>query len=256
MGMTKYIWLGLFLFWNGFAFSETLSGGKSEAHFLPDQIRLTVWNIYKGQDDQARQELEELKKSSDLLLLQEVLLSDLVQESWSLDSLFEWVFASAWKRSQGPTGTAILGKARPLFQQSLISSDTEPFANTPKSSALAEYAVEGSSENLLVISTHALNFTFMGPFQRQLESIAEKIKTHQGPVIWAGDFNTWNWARWDFLYEKTESLGLSALPVLKQERFLVLDHIFVRGFQPSVVELMTQWQTSDHWPLNADLKFD
>lgn len=257
MKFFKFTLVTVFAFLSLNVYAALLSGGSAEKTAVTgDELRVTVWNIYKGESDEAKQELEALKNESDLLLLQEVYLSNVIESRWGLDTVFEWIFASAWRRTGGPTGTAIIGRVAPVYEESLISQDTEPFANTPKSSVLAEYAIEGSDQTLLVVSTHALNFTFIGPFERQLYQIAEKVKNHQGPLIWAGDFNTWNWGRWNKLYEVTGELGLAPVQVLKQERFLVLDHIFVRGFEFEHLELLKDWKTSDHWPMKVNLRFE
>jgi endonuclease/exonuclease/phosphatase (EEP) superfamily protein YafD len=106
----------------------------------------------------------------------------------------------------------------------------------------------------LVVSTHALNFTFLGPYEDQLLDIADRINRHRGPVIWAGDFNTWNGGRWDTLYELASTLGLQAVHFDEDYRMMVLDHVFIRGLKVKAARVLNEWITSDHSPLALQLQ--
>lgn len=215
---------------------------------------LTIWNIYKNQDEDFQLEFKSLAQNSSLMLLQEVHLTPTIVNFWERQLKFPWMFATAWEKPTGPTGTGLISNYNVEKAQSILSADTEPFANTPKSSVVAYLPIEGSSETLLVVNTHAINFTFLGPFERQLIALYEIINTHTGPVIWAGDFNTWNGGRWDLLMNVTIQLGLFPVDFYQDPRLMVLDHVFVRGLKIHSSLVSTEHITSDHWPLIVDVE--
>ncbi|NJM09459.1 MAG: endonuclease/exonuclease/phosphatase family protein [Bdellovibrionaceae bacterium] len=209
---------------------------------------ISVWNIHKEQSHDFSQELNALFDTSDALCLQEVELTEGTLAHWATFDFAKWFMAPAWETSRGPTGTAVLSKFQVERASNLISERGQPITATPKSSLVVYLPIEDSDDKLMVISTHALNFTFMGPFRSQLEQVAALIRTHNGPVVWSGDFNTWNPSRWDYLFELTASLGLQPVPIEDDQRWLVLDHVFQRGLTVLSAEELEGWVTSDHKP--------
>ena len=76
----------------------------------------------------------------------------------------------------------------------------EPWIRTPKAVGITEFALTDSQQTLAVVNIHGINFTLgVGDFARQLADIRSVIEAHEGPVIVAGDFNTWNRRRADEL---------------------------------------------------------
>ena len=229
----------------------TIAGDpKVDTVLLPQQqFTLSTWNIHKEQGPDFLQEFKDLLAQSDIVAVQEGLLTEATKNQWNNDYGFEWHFAAAWIDGGGPTGTAVMSRLHIDEAQAVISKVTQPIANTPKSTLISYYAIEGTADRLMVLSTHAINFTFMGPYRTQLNELAAIIEQHPGPVVWTGDFNTWNGSRMDFLLELTAGLGLS-LPVMENEsRGQKLDHIFTRGVTVQSALVFDAWNTSDHKPL-------
>lgn len=235
----------------------SLSFGRSVPLNTLSQNRdftVAVWNIYKGKREGFKEEFSRLHRDSDLMLLQEAVLSPRQEKVFEVGGQSQWVLAESWETRQGATGTAILSTYRFHSPRGVKTLDTEPFANTPKTSLLLKLPIDGSHQSLLIVNTHSINFTFNGPFITQLEDLRGLISKHSGPVLWAGDFNTWSSPRKFYLREAIESLGLSAIHFKRDPRNLVLDHAFVRGISINEARVLSQYDSSDHWPLYLNLR--
>src|SRR5690606_32748181 len=114
------------------------------------------------------------------------------------------------------------------------TSNREPILRTPKMSLISVFAIKNCPAQLMVVNTHAINFVRNSQFNFDIEKIAAKIKNHNGPLVWAGDFNTWNKGRMRKLRSVAKRLGL-AFAKLKNFQFVKkfagnpLDHILYRG---------------------------
>jgi endonuclease/exonuclease/phosphatase (EEP) superfamily protein YafD len=91
-------------------------------------------------------------------------------------------------------------------------------------------------------------------FTASLYEIAERISKFEGPVILAGDFNTWNVKRHLIMKSIFRDLGLEHLDLENDGRLLKLDHVFVRGFSVLKAEVHSSVFSSDHFPLEIKLK--
>lgn len=214
---------------------------------------MTVWNIYKGKGQGFEGEFTQLFKHSDFMLLQEAVLNkDQVQIFESREDS-QWVMAKSWEMREGATGTVTLSSYRFHSPRGIKTVDTEPFSNTPKTSLMFKVPIRGSKKTLLVVNTHSINFTFNGPFITQLEDLSDLISKHSGPVIWAGDFNTWSGPRNFYLDEIVKSLKLSPVQFAGDSRNMILDHVFVRDVEVNGAAVLKEFSSSDHWPLYLNL---
>ena len=83
------------------------------------------------------------------------------------------------------------------------------------------------------------------------------IRTHEGPVVFGGDLNTWSERRQRIVKELASELQLTAVPFAPDYRTTrlgrALDNLYVRGL--TWVDGHTeQVSTSDHNPLFATLR--
>lgn len=163
----------------------------------------------------------------------------------------------------------IAARVNCLHSRALLSQHQEPIINTYKVSLFAKYSLSKSSTesddsaSLLAINVHAINFVGLDKFMAQLQAIELIVLQHQGAVVFAGDFNTWNRARWEALSQMAGRLDLMtvAFPPEDQKnlkRFLnspPLDYIFYRGFsqKPSSARVINTPTSSDHNPLLVEL---
>jgi endonuclease/exonuclease/phosphatase (EEP) superfamily protein YafD len=134
----------------------------------------------------------------------------------------------------------------------------EPIIRYPKTSLISYYPVEGMNENLLVANIHGINFTFgVGAYKEQIENLYDVMKYHNGPIVLAGDFNTWSDKRMLIVDDLAQRLSLESLDYASHNRTVVfgnaLDHVFYRGLEP--VEHDTWYVTSsDHNPTRVSFR--
>jgi len=215
---------------------------------------LTSWNVYKGGKDGMHDDLELLIDQSDFVLMQEFLLDDQQNDQIQKMSHVHWALAKSFKDGGEWTGVAVASKWQPYESVPVRSPGTEPFADTPKMSLISKFTLP-NGEDLWIVNTHALNFDITHTaFKEQIAALAEILKTHQGPMIWAGDFNTWSDVRVEYLLDAANSLGMEHAPIENPIGILsaTLDHIFYRGFTDVKPSLLSDITTSDHNPLRLE----
>jgi endonuclease/exonuclease/phosphatase (EEP) superfamily protein YafD len=137
------------------------------------------------------------------------------------------------------------------------SPDFEPLVGTPKSATFVKYPVSGKEHELLVVSVHGINFETNGAFKRQMRQLKTEIEKHEGPVLLAGDFNTWNHSRSSHLSSLISRLGLVEASYKNGEARLsfaghFLDHIYTRGVVVNNALVVAESIGSDHKPFLLD----
>ena len=226
-------------------------------------IKVLSWNINKNTYD-----ADWIKDFSaiveqhqpDKIFLQEVRLCALSQEIPELAQM-GWSFAPNLidKAKNTYSGVLIATKDNPVSTKALTTQHAEPVSNTPKTSLFTEYALAEGDESLMAVNTHLINFVELSKFEAQLEAVESVLKTYQGKLILAGDFNTWNRARHAMLHRMTarlkmKAVAFSAEDTRKIKSFLLsppLDYIFYRGFRqkPLSAMVLDNFEASDHNPL-------
>ena len=227
------------------------TGAQARQSLDPYWIELLNWNIQKGGSDEWGIELYELGEHADVLTLQEAPLVNPGWEDHVVDSFH--AFAPGYQTRRSPTGVMTVSTAVPLVQCNL--SAREPLLRTPKATLVTEYALAGRQDTLLVINIHAVNFTLgLGAFEAQLGTASGILERHDGPVIFAGDFNTWRQSRLEHLEVLIDSHGLAAVEFQDDDhkRFLgyPLDHVYVRGLDVVASETLDT-RSSDHNPMRV-----
>jgi len=223
----------------------------------PGRISVLNWNVYKGQRDNWEDDFQRYTYKQDVIIIQEAHLGD------SMEALLDkehhhWSLNAAFYLDDRATGVMTASRVKPLY--SCGQRTTEPFIRTPKTSLISYYPVAGQQQNLLVANMHGINFTFgVDVYQEQIDELYEAMKHHRGPVILAGDFNTWSDARMRIVMDMAARLSLSSLDYTNHNhtRTLVfgnaLDHVFYRGLEP--LEHDTWYVTSsDHNPTRASFR--
>ena len=220
-----------------------------------DEFTVLSWNGHKFSDKNFFKDLKKLSEAADIMMLQEVMHSSDWQSAFSNNIPFSFTFFKSFCTNKDlATGVLSAARFKLLNNINLVSPDTEPITNTPKVSGVSRIEIPGHG-SVLIVNTHALNFNSGNSFEHHINQIAAYIETQPGPVIWAGDFNTWNPKRQKYLIEKTKRLALKNVIPVNDDRKLKLDHIFVRGFTIINAEVLNQ-TSSDHRPLIAILKFE
>lgn len=220
-------------------------------------MNLLLWNIYKGKKEVFLQtELKKLGKDIDLFLLQEVVTSPQMLNFWSSHfSHLNFEISKSFKLigSDSHTGVGIGYKSKPQWIEYLKTQDREMFLFTPKSSIIAE--LDHDNKNFLIVCTHLLNFVPTAVFSKSLYQLAARVADYHGPMIFAGDFNTWNYKRYLILKNIMKDLKLEHVEFEDDQRTLKLDHLFIRDFDVLSTKLHSEIKGSDHLPIEAKLQF-
>jgi endonuclease/exonuclease/phosphatase (EEP) superfamily protein YafD len=215
-----------------------------------DQLTLIDWNAHKLEDPQFIRDLVQLGQSADIITVQESMHSDVFQQEF-LQLPFSTSFFKSFCTHNEATGVMSMSRYELEDNKTLVSPDTEPILNTPKVSGYSTFVIPEIGR-VHLINTHALNFNLGAKFKHHVDSVAAFIRTLQGPVIWAGDFNTWNDDRKDYLLKRAGELGLTHLnPANDKRGLLKLDHVFVRDLKVVSIEVLSQYKSSDHAPLKV-----
>jgi endonuclease/exonuclease/phosphatase (EEP) superfamily protein YafD len=212
------------------------------------EFSLAVWNTQKGQGDAWRIDFETLTDQHDFVLLQEFANT----ADWT--NVRYWSFAPGFRTGSTPTGVATLSQRQPAVRCEF--TNPEPWLRSPKATNITQYALEPGT-SLVLVNLHAINFSFgLAEFSSQISEAVAAVATHDGPLVFTGDFNTWRAGRTQVMHEMLSNLGLEAVQFTDDQRtrFLGshLDHVYVRGLQ--VIDATTRpVSTSDHNPMLVKL---
>lgn len=210
---------------------------------------MLVWNLHKGGDKGWQQALLNYAGQADFVLLQEASQQNQVGQILSQKHWFG-IHAGTFAYHDNMSGVMLLSTFAP--QRYCVGSEVEPWIRIPKIAEAATYPLD-ADRTLLVINLHLVNFEW-NPlnYSRQLREMFRLVSQHQGPIILAGDFNSWSERRLNLITELAQQYGLEEVRFNPDDRMRFLDnpldHIFVRG-----INLFNSWteqtDASDHNPL-------
>jgi endonuclease/exonuclease/phosphatase (EEP) superfamily protein YafD len=218
--------------------------------------RLMTWNIYKGGNSGLYEDYGRFVDEYDFVVTQEFLLNSSQEQMINKKQTHHWALAKSFQDGGAWTGVATVSKFQPQSSLPLKSPGNEPFSGTPKMSLISVYAI-ADGRSLMVVNVHGLNFDIgHNSFKKQITALVEQIKGHTGPMILAGDFNTWAETRRAHLLQKTQELGLSRAQLENPMGMFsaTLDHIFYRDLQMIQEKVISDVSSSDHLPLVLEFK--
>lgn len=224
---------------------------------LPSDRQLDVvsWNIHRNGDVGWEADLARFASASDVVILQEATLTAALRGQFAKAGRV-WTHADAWAFDGINSGVLTAAAASP--DSACVQRAAEPLITLPKSALVAWYRIRGRKELLAVANVHAVNFTLdLTVYQRQIENVIDVLAPHQGPIILAGDFNTWSPVRVKVLEDAAARIGLTEAKPMRGERSrfmgMTADYIFVRGLAVEDVWVETV-TSSDHQPIRAKLR--
>nr|WP_216610446.1 endonuclease/exonuclease/phosphatase family protein [Vibrio coralliilyticus] len=215
-------------------------------------INLLVWNIYKQNRGNWSQELTKYSSEKQLVLLQEASMTDELKE-WMKQQLWFGNQVDAFKAFERSAGVLNLSKSLPKL--ACAYTELEPWLRLPKSAIYATHPLS-DGQVLSVVNIHAVNFTYgTDEYQRQLGTLVDELSKHQGPIIVAGDFNSWSADRMAVMRSALDTLGVKEVSYRPDHRTqfitgLPLDHVFYRGLTLIKAEA-PESDASDHNPLEV-----
>jgi endonuclease/exonuclease/phosphatase (EEP) superfamily protein YafD len=234
---------------------------------IPDTFSLLSWNIEKGADADWIADLAQIAAAEHVLLIQEAALDPETQAlPLPRDFTSRQYFAAGYR--QGNIHTGVLTASPWVASHHCALTAWEPWLGTPKATSVTRYDLErgqatgdsgrreawGTKPNpLMVVNLHAVNFAVgLEAYIEQFVAIGEVIMTHEGPLILAGDFNTWSEDRQEWLAGFMARHQLEAVTFSPDHRTTVfsrpIDHIYTRGLAVIDASVVTV-DSSDHNPL-------
>ncbi|MEP6942368.1 MAG: endonuclease/exonuclease/phosphatase family protein [Betaproteobacteria bacterium] len=218
-------------------------------------FRVLTWNIHKQGDTGWERDLADFASGSDVVLLQETALDPTLHRIVD-DAGLRWVLASSFLYQETDIGVLTATRRAPVA--SCTQRVVEPILRIPKSAVITWLRIAGSRQTLAIVNVHAINFELMVyGYRAQIEALADAVAGHEGPIILAGDFNTWSDARERVLAETAARLGLVEIEPAddRRTRFLGrhVDHMFVRGLEVVSAQAIAV-TSSDHNPMAATLR--
>jgi len=226
-----------------------------EQSLNPQNISLINWNIYKAQGENWAEDFKALIKGQNLVLIQEAINQPVVtsplqsQQPW-------WQLNNAFYYNGHATGVLTASSTPAIFGCGLRTA--EPLIQTPKTVLINLYPIATSPQRLLVANLHGINFTLgTETYAEQILAMSSIIEQHTGPVIIAGDFNSWSEARNEVVDAMVEKLSLKRLAYASHSRIKVfghaLDHVFYRGMDV-ISEETLEVDSSDHNPIRVSFR--
>lgn len=232
-----------------------ISRGNALSASLPNRFSLCVWNCQKGKRPGWADDFRAITENCNLFLAQEVKCGPGTQALIDKSPLY-WTIATSFFSLRGshPIGIAAGAVAKP--QAVSFNADVkEPIFKLPKMTMSSVYRIGPTA--LLAVNIHAINFTPLGTFKKNIQNAEDFLSAFKGPVIIAGDFNVWSQKRYRVLLDLAERLGLYEVPFRpdNRSRFLQkkVDFIFIRGLRVHDSRVV-DFTSSDHKPLWADLE--
>jgi endonuclease/exonuclease/phosphatase (EEP) superfamily protein YafD len=241
-----------------------------QERYLPATITLFNWNAQKLLNARFPEDLQVLleQQQPDMVFLQESR-AELLQLR-QIGGYFAEGWSYPWP--DGITiGVLTLSRIAPDRVEPVPTKYREFFITAPKVSLITEHPLP-NGETLLAVNVHLLNFERwrLLKLRSQLDELKTIIEHHPGPVLMAGDFNTWSRKRLRLVQELAEQLELREVTDFPPGRTtgdthsaclnwlfgikkdLPLDRVYYRGFTNHAAEVLP-YESSDHKPIKVTL---
>jgi endonuclease/exonuclease/phosphatase (EEP) superfamily protein YafD len=220
-----------------------------------EPLRLITWNIHKQKDTDWYTDFTRLSRDRDLFVLQEAYFDEKLASALAGFD-YDWSMATAWRSGASTTGVLTAARASADYQCTLRA--IEPLTGVPKSILVSRFPIAGTHESLMIANVHGINFTLgVQEYRQQFVALERVLREHRGPLILAGDFNTWRQARLQIIEALADRLSLENVNYLSHNRIRVfgnpIDHVYYRGLE--VIDFSSPTvSSSDHNPLLMTFK--
>ena len=235
----------------------TAASPARTAPLATSTLRVLTWNLHKQDDFGWDRDLTRFLETVDIVLLQEAVLRDDLRALLDARGL-RYTMASAFIYRDVDHGVVTGARVPPAAL--CAERIDEPLFRIPKTALIAWYALAGRSDTLAVVNVHAVNFSLLeAPYEAQFAALVRALTAHRGPIVFAGDFNTWSDGRRAVVKRAADALGLREIvfePDLRA-RFLgqQVDHVMVRGLS-LVSAAAIEVTSSDHNPVAVTLRLE
>ncbi len=235
------------------------SCGNNCSAYVPETFGLLCWNVYKNNQKHPQFhhfiQRESQKRDLDFMLFQEAGFKD--AHTFEL-AHFSYDGAANLEFKKKFYGVLTASRVESHDAKAYLSEGKESLLGPHKSLLLSHYPFEDGN-SLLILNVHAINFRENQRYSKELERFLHLLKEHKGPMILAGDFNSWNQKRMEKLQKIAEKLSLKAVPfekIGKVKSFMgkALDFVFYRELELLESEVIDEHKLSDHNPLFVRFK--
>jgi endonuclease/exonuclease/phosphatase (EEP) superfamily protein YafD len=233
--------------------------GNASKLILGPTIEILLWNVFKCKKKGWQDDFKTLMYHKDLILLQEAILNSPFDNNFTQSEQHQWIMARSFKNIKTNIETGVKTGSTVAAKQLYFSASkySEPISNTKKMLLATLYPLNTNGESLLVVNSHIINFVSFKKFKAHLDQVFQTLANHDGPIILAGDFNTWNKKRLTYFNKVALSFSLKKVPIIRQPRlshlFKHLDHIYCRGLEVINAHVHTNIHSSDHYPISLSL---
>jgi endonuclease/exonuclease/phosphatase (EEP) superfamily protein YafD len=233
------------------ALGGELSGTEEQ---LDTSLDFLSWNIQKASNEGWREDLRHFASDVHLAFIQEAAVQASI--TGALPVRMHQAFAAGYSTAKRETGVLTLSSGAPSLRCHLTAR--EPWLGTPKATSITEHPIRGRQERLLAVNMHAVNFALgLQEFREQVHALEVVMDNHRGPVIFAGDLNTWSAGRQALVDAFMHKHGLQPVafaPDLRTTFFgNALDHVYVRGIRAGSARVAPV-SSSDHNALLVHLE--
>ena len=237
-------------------------GHASKTQLPASRIKFLVWNLHKGENNTFAEEYMDLAFDRDIIMNQEIFLDKNMTSVWLF--LPQFIFTTATSFFDGKekirTGVANISTVAPASSDFLRTQTLEPVIHSPKVLLISSYPIRNSDKKLTIVNIHGINFVSNKSFELELKRIYAKIKNIPTPMVFAGDFNTWNDRRVELLAEFSKKMNLSEAKFFPDYRLLFnghpLDH-FLFSSDIKIISAKAEkfYNGSDHKPLQVEVEY-
>lgn len=234
--------------------------GRESKQVMGPNIEVLLWNIFKCKKKGWQEDFRTLTSDKDLILLQEAILNTPFDSLFHQSLQHQWIMARSFKhvKSNIETGVKTGSCVAALEHYFAASKHGEPFSNTKKMLLTTEYPLHDNEQSLLVVNSHLINFVSFEKFSVHLDQVFQTLEQHAGPILLAGDFNTWNGKRLRYIQELAKACALEEVKIVRKPKFSHLfqhlDHIYYRGLEVVAAQVHTHIRSSDHYPISLSLR--
>ena len=225
---------------------------------LPKRINILVWNLHKGLNEAFSSDFMSLARQKDLVLAQEICLNPLMRFVFSSFPNYFYTSGTSffYGKDLSRTGVATAGPVEASNIDYIRTGTLEPVLHTPKLTLITRYPIKFTTKQLTVVNIHGINFVDDASYNIEINRIYEVLKDIAGPLIFAGDFNSWNSNRMNILKKMSLDLKLNEASFFPDFRKKFdnypLDH-FYHTDDIKIISAKVEgfYQGSDHAPLEV-----
>lgn len=239
-----------------------INQGKNVSVLPREKFKILVWNMYKAGKESWHVDYPKLIKGMDILMLQEFFTTPRMVNVVAQDTERAYYLATSFmdkKFNNARTGVATASSYEFTKVGWHRSYYTEPIIRTPKMLGLASFDLSGTDKDLLTINIHAVNFVSTRKLQKMVRSGLEHAARHDGPVVFAGDFNTWSGKKQRMLFTELKNAGFKNVQFSPDTRMRtfgkVLDFVFVRDLKILYSKVYGDIEGSDHKAMEVHLSY-